>query len=100
MVSRRGAAALDPRKLPMNLRHRGLFIAYAPANAPTIAIAVAIEGGGYGADSAAPIARKVFDAWLLGKMPGTDAQAGDTVHFDNVSGAVDGVATPTPGAAP
>jgi penicillin-binding protein 2 len=100
VVSRRGTAALDPRKLPMNLRHRGLFIAYAPANAPTIAIAIAIEGGGYGADSAAPIARKVFDAWLLGKMPETDAHGNGTVHFEDVSGAVDGVATGSPGAAP
>ena len=100
VVSRRGSAALDPRKLPMNLRHRGLFIAYAPADKPTIAIAVAIEGGGYGADSAAPIARKVFDAWLLGKMPETDAHGNQTVHFENVSGAVDGATTASPGAAP
>jgi len=99
VVSRRGSAALDPRSLPMNLRHRGLFIAYAPANAPTIAIAIAIEGGGYGADSAAPIARKVFDAWLLGKMPETDARGNQTVHFENVSGAVDGAATTPPGTA-
>ncbi|MES2858845.1 MAG: penicillin-binding protein 2 [Pseudomonadota bacterium] len=69
VVSRRGSAAVNPRSLPMHLRHRGLFIAYAPAEAPTIAISVAIEGGGYGASSAAPVARKVLDAWLLGKMP-------------------------------
>jgi penicillin-binding protein 2 len=100
VVSRRGSAAMDPRKLPMNLRHRGLFIAYAPADHPTIAIAVAIEGGGYGADSAAPIARKVFDAWLLGKMPETDAHGNRTVHFENVSGAVDGAATTPPGTSP
>jgi penicillin-binding protein 2 len=69
VVSRRGSAAINPRSLPMNLRHRGLFTAYAPANAPTIAMAAAIEGGGYGASSAAPVVRKVFDAWLVGKMP-------------------------------
>jgi penicillin-binding protein 2 len=69
VVSRHGNAAINPRNLPMNLRHRGLFMAYAPANAPTIAMSVAIEGGGYGADSAAPVVRKVFDAWLTGKMP-------------------------------
>ena len=42
--------------------------------------AVAIEGGGYGASSAAPVARKVLDAWLLGKMPvpaPAQAAAGD-----------------------
>ena len=69
VVSRRGNAAINPRNLPMHLRHRGLFIAYAPANDPTIAMSVAIEGGGYGASSAAPVVRKVFDAWLLGTMP-------------------------------
>ena len=68
-VVNRSAYAVDPRSLPMHKRHRALFIAYAPAENPTIAIAVAIEGGGFGADTAAPIARKVFDAWLLGKMP-------------------------------
>ncbi|MEO6154790.1 MAG: penicillin-binding transpeptidase domain-containing protein, partial [Thermomonas sp.] len=69
VVSRRGNAAINPRSLPMNLRHRGLFMAYAPANAPTIAMSVAIEGGGYGASSAAPVVRKVLDAWIVGKMP-------------------------------
>ena len=34
-----------------------------------VVVAIAVEGGGYGASTAAPIARKIFDAWLLGKMP-------------------------------
>jgi penicillin-binding protein 2 len=68
-VVNRRAAAVDPRSLPLWQRHRGLYIGYAPTDKPAIAIAVAVEGGGFGADSAAPIARKVFDAWLLGKMP-------------------------------
>ena len=69
VISRRGSASLDPRSLPMHLRHRALFIGYAPADNPTIALAVVVEGGGYGGSTAAPIARKIFDAWLLGKMP-------------------------------
>jgi penicillin-binding protein 2 len=69
VISRRGSASLDPKKLPMHLRHRALFIGFAPADNPTIAIAVVVEGGGYGASTAAPIARTMFDAWLLGKMP-------------------------------
>ena len=98
VVSRRGHAAVNPRSLPMHLRHRGLFIAYAPADAPTIAIAVAIEGGGYGASSAAPVARKVMDAWLVGKMPDTPtaetaAAEGAVVvakpDFANVTGSPD-----------
>ncbi len=69
VISRRGTASLDPKKLPMHLRHRALFIGYAPADKPTIAVAVVVEGGGYGASTAAPIARTILDAWLLGKMP-------------------------------
>lgn len=67
-VVNRGATAVDPRSLPLWKRHRALYIGYAPAEAPTIAVAVAVEGGGFGSDTAAPIARKVFDAWLLGKQ--------------------------------
>ena len=69
VVSRRGTAAVNPRSLPMHLRHRALFIGYAPADDPQIAVAVAVEGGGYGGSTAAPIARAIFDAWLLGKLP-------------------------------
>jgi penicillin-binding protein 2 len=69
VVSRRGTAAVDPRSLPMHLRHRALFVGYAPADDPQIAVAVAVEGGGYGGSTAAPIARAIFDAWLLGKLP-------------------------------
>lgn len=79
VVSRRSAAAINPHSLPMNLRHRALFEAYAPADNPTIAVAVAVEGGGYGADTAAPIARKVMDAWITGKMPGAGKNGKDVL---------------------
>ena len=69
VVSRRGHGAVHPRSLPMHLRHRALFIGYAPAEAPRIAVAVAVEGGGYGASTAAPIARKIMDAWLVDEAP-------------------------------
>lgn len=68
-VSRKGSKSMDPRSLPFHLRHQALFVGYAPADNPTIAIAISVEHGGYGGSTAAPIARKVFDAWLLGKMP-------------------------------
>ncbi len=88
VISRRGSASLDPKKLPMHLRHRALFIGFAPEENPTIALAVVVEGGGYGASTAAPIARKIFDAWLLGKMPEPDpktlAAARATNPFANV----------------
>jgi penicillin-binding protein 2 len=88
VVSRRGNVSVNPRSLPMHLRHRALFVGYAPAEAPTIALAVVVEGGGYGASTAAPIARKILDAWLLGKMPEQDpaviAAALATNPFANV----------------
>ena len=52
-------------------RHRdhALFIAYAPAEDPKIALAVIVENGGHGGSAAGPIARKVMDYYLLGKLP-------------------------------
>lgn len=52
-------------------RHRdhALFIAYAPADKPKIAVAVLVENAGFGARAAAPLARAVFDYYLLGKQP-------------------------------
>ncbi|MBY0378888.1 MAG: penicillin-binding protein 2 [Burkholderiales bacterium] len=42
------------------------FIAFAPIDKPQIAIAIIVENGGFGASAAAPIARKLFDLYLLG----------------------------------
>lgn len=64
-VSRQGDERLDPTRLPYHLRHQALFIGYAPVEAPEIAIAVVVEHGGSGSGAAAPIARRIFDAWLL-----------------------------------
>ena len=51
------------------LRDHALFIAFAPADEPKIALAVLVENGGFGAQAAAPIARQVIDYYLLGKRP-------------------------------
>ena len=59
------------------LRDHALFVAYAPADKPTIALAVIVENGGFGARAAAPIARQVFDYWLLGKEPARPAKEDD-----------------------
>jgi penicillin-binding protein 2 len=50
-------------------REHAWFIAFAPADDPTIAISVLVENAGFGASNAAPIARKVLDAYLLGIDP-------------------------------
>jgi len=55
----------------MEERHRdhSLYIAFAPAEAPRMALAVIVENAGFGSASAAPIARRAFDYWLLGQYP-------------------------------
>lgn len=52
-------------RLAERLRDHSWFIAYAPADAPSIALAVLVENGGFGSASAAPIARQVLDYHLL-----------------------------------
>jgi penicillin-binding protein 2 len=52
-------------RLAERLRDHSWFIAYAPADNPRIALAVLVENGGFGAQSAAPIARQVIDYHLL-----------------------------------
>ena len=54
-------------KVDERLRDHAWFIAYAPADKPKIALAVLVENGGFGAQAAAPIARKVLDYYLLGR---------------------------------
>lgn len=48
------------------LRDHALFVGFAPVDDPQIAVAVIVENGGSGSGTAAPVARALFDAWLLG----------------------------------
>lgn len=59
----------DARKLAERKRDHSLYIAFAPADNPQIAIAAIVENAGFGSTSAAPIARRVFDYWLQGNYP-------------------------------
>jgi penicillin-binding protein 2 len=59
----------DASKLDERHRDHAWFIAFAPAEQPKIALVVLAENGGHGGGTAAPIARKVFDYYLLGKVP-------------------------------
>lgn len=65
----------DETKIEERYRDHALYIAFAPADAPTIALAVLVENGGHGGSAAAPIARKVFDFHLLGKEPDPEQPA-------------------------
>ena len=56
-------------KVRERFRDHALFITYAPAENPKIALSVLVENGGHGGSAAAPIARMVMDYYLLGKLP-------------------------------
>jgi penicillin-binding protein 2 len=62
-------------KLEEHQRDHALYMAYAPADNPRIALAVVVENAGFGAASAAPISRRVFDYWLLGQYPSEEDMA-------------------------
>ena len=55
----------DEETVAEKLRDHALFISYAPADSPQIAVAVIVENGGHGSSVAAPIARRIMDAYLL-----------------------------------
>jgi penicillin-binding protein 2 len=56
------------RKVDERLRDHSWFVAFAPAEDPQIAVAVLVENGGFGASAAAPIVRKIMDAYLLPRL--------------------------------
>ena len=59
----------DASKIAEKYRDHSLFVAFAPLDKPRLALALIVENAGFGAAAAAPIARKVFDYHLLGKLP-------------------------------
>ncbi|MBU1236439.1 MAG: penicillin-binding protein 2 [Gammaproteobacteria bacterium] len=63
-----------------DLRDHALYIAFAPADQPKIALAIVVENGGFGSQAAAPIARQVLDYYLLGKVPEAPAKIVSTVQ--------------------
>lgn len=63
--TRRDDRAYDETRVAESLRNRALFIAFAPAEAPQIAVAVVVEHGSSGSKAAAPVARLILDNYLL-----------------------------------
>ncbi len=59
----------DARKLEEHQRDHSLYVAFAPVDAPRVALAVVVENAGFGAAAAAPIARRVFDYLIAGQYP-------------------------------
>ncbi|HEX3838748.1 MAG TPA: penicillin-binding protein 2 [Steroidobacteraceae bacterium] len=82
-----------------SLRDHAWFVAFAPAEQPRIAIAVLVENVGFGAENAAPIARAVLDAYLLGSdgklKPEFEPSAQARARLDTASPAADAPATVT-----
>ncbi len=72
VFSLRGAKYVEGA-VKKHLRDHALYTAFAPAESPRIALAVLVENGGFGAQAAAPIARKVLDYYLTGKKTGQPA---------------------------
>jgi penicillin-binding protein 2 len=64
----------DEKRTAERHRDHALFVAFAPAEDPKIALAVVVENSGFGARAAAPIARQVLDYYLLGKRKGKPAE--------------------------
>jgi penicillin-binding protein 2 len=65
----------DAKRLDESQRDHALYIAFAPADDPKIALAIVVENAGFGSDSAAPITRRIFDYWLLSQYPSLEDMA-------------------------
>jgi penicillin-binding protein 2 len=73
----------DENNIDERHRDHALFIAYAPADNPKIAIAAIVENGGHGGSAAGPIVRQVMDYYLLGKLPPEMEPAKVTLEENN-----------------
>ncbi|MBE2263556.1 MAG: penicillin-binding protein 2 [Burkholderiaceae bacterium] len=65
----------NAKKMEERQRDHALYMAFAPVENPTIAVAAIVENAGFGAAHAAPIVRRVFDYWLLGLTPSPEDMA-------------------------
>lgn len=83
IAMKQGEKYVESRVAERNRDH-ALFIAFAPAEDPRIAIGILVENGGHGGSVAAPIARKVFDYYILGKLPDMPPPSAD-VEEDTVN---------------
>jgi penicillin-binding protein 2 len=68
-VGARANEKYNAAKMDEHKRDHALYVAAAPMDAPSVVLAVIVENAGWGSDSAAPIARRVFDYLLLGQYP-------------------------------
>jgi penicillin-binding protein 2 len=64
----------DESEVPYKFRDHAWFVAYAPAEAPEILVAVLVEHGGHGGSAAAPLARQVMEAYFKNRPPVQEAE--------------------------
>ena len=72
VISRKENETLAEEDMPIHLRAHAWFVAYAPSEHPTIAVAVVVENGEHGSGAAAPIAREMIKTYL--RKPPVNAQ--------------------------
>ena len=70
-------------ELEERFRDHALFIGFAPADSPSIVLALVIENGGSGGTTAAPVARQIFDYWVLERNEGERAPDATYVSIMN-----------------
>ena len=66
----------DEEKVSLRNRDNAMFVAFAPFENPKIALSVILENQGHGGETAAPVARKIIDNWLLRKPADGNAEDG------------------------
>ncbi len=71
IISRKEDDTLPEEDIPIHLRAHAWFVAYAPSEKPTIAVAVVVEHGEHGSGAAAPIAREMIKTYLRKKPVNT-----------------------------
>jgi penicillin-binding protein 2 len=84
VVSRKENESMAEEDMPAHLRSHAWFIAYAPSEKPTIAVAVVIEHGEHGSGAAAPIAKEMIKTFL--RKPPASSQVAAQNAANNTGG--------------
>ena len=73
----------EAEEIEERFRDHALFVGFAPADSPSIVLALVIENGGSGGTTAAPVARQIFDYWVLERNEGE--RAPDTAYVSTMN---------------
>jgi penicillin-binding protein 2 len=82
VIGRKKDDTRSENEMPAHLRPHAWFVAYAPSNAPIIAVAVLVEHGEHGSGAAAPVARELIKTYLRSLRPGQRV-ASDSANKDS-----------------